>query len=241
MTQAKVQPNLVTRSFTNFDLSTLTIDSTFLKENPLSDSPVRHLPVMVPKGLRPTSGWPVVVMLSGFTGNGPYTFNLKAFETGTPEVLDQALGNGEAPRALFVFCDAMTAWGGSQFIDSEGMGQYASYILNEVCPSVASSFGASADPNLWCAMGGSSGGYGALQLSTLQDSSGNQKFGSAVAIAPDCFFEASLIPELRTALPHIRKMGGVQKVREELKQGKLSRRKDWHTILNAIAMGYCYA
>lgn len=243
--RAKVDANLVTRSFENFDLSTLVIDSEVLKSNPLGDSAVRHLPVLVPKGSRPSSGWPVVLMLSGFTGNGPYTFNLKAFETGAPEILDRALGNGEAPRALFVFCDAMTAWGGSQFLDSEGMGHYASYILDEVCAAISEEFGATEDSKFWCVMGGSSGGYGALHLATLDHPVGQKnattRFGIAVAIAPDCFFEASLIPELRTAIPLIKKMGGISKVRDELKQGKLSRRKEWHVILNAIAMGLCYA
>jgi S-formylglutathione hydrolase FrmB len=195
---------------------------------------------MTPKGARPSSGWPVVLMLSGFTGNGLQTFNIKTFETGSPDILDRALGNGEAPRAMFVFCDAMTSWGGSQFIDSEGMGRYASYVLDEICPALILKCHATEDSNFWCVMGGSSGGYGALQLSTLRQGEA-RRFGTAVAIAPDSFFEASLLPELRTALPLIKKMGGVEKVREEVKAGKLSRRKEWHVILNAVAMGLCYA
>lgn len=236
MSQSKVHANLAAREFENFDLFTLVLDSERLKSNPYRDSTRKHIPVMVPKGTQPAVGWPVVLMLSGFTGNGLQTFNVKSFEVGTPEILDQALGRGEAPRAIFAFCDGMTSWGGGQFIDSQGQGQHASYVLNEVCRDLEAHFEASADSNLWCVMGGSSGGYGALQLSTLAD-----RFGVAVAIAPDSFFEASLLPEIRTALPMIRKIGGVAKVREELLQGRLSKRKEWHVILNAVAMGLCYA
>lgn len=236
MLQSKVQPNLAARDFENFDLFTLVIESEVLKTNPFQDSTRKHIPVMVPKGSKPANGWPVVLMLSGFTGNGLQTFNVKSFEVGTPDILDQALGRGEAPRAMFAFCDGMTSWGGGQFIDSKGQGAQASYVLNEVCRDLETSLGATADSNFWCVMGGSSGGYGALQLSTLSN-----RFGVAVAIAPDSFFEASLLPEIRTALPFIRKMGGVGKVRDELLQGRLSKRKEWHVILNAIAMGLCYA
>lgn len=194
---------------------------------------------MVPKGPAPAGGWPVVLMLSGFTGNGPQSFNIKTFQTSSPEILDAAAGTGEAPSAVFVFCDAMTAWGGSQFVDSAGMGRYGTYIANDVHAAVLSnaSLRASRDPARWCVMGGSSGGYGALQVATRAP----EKFGWVIALAPDSFFEASLLPELRTALPIIRRIGGVRGVADEIKSGKLMKRKDWHTILNVVAMGLCYA
>jgi enterochelin esterase family protein len=57
------------------------------------------------------------------------------------------------------------------------------------------------------------------------------------ALAPDSFFEASALPEIWTAMPVIQKLGGIEGARSELKAGKLKN----HTVLNAIAMGLCYA
>lgn len=230
-------PQLAVLDFQNFDLQTLVIESIALKHNPLGDSATRRCPVMVPKGTAPAQGWPVVLMLSGFTGNGTQSFNTKSFEIGSPMVLDQAVDKGEAPRALFVFVDAMTKWGGSQFIDSEGMGHYETFVSQELTAAIHLKFNASASSSRWCVMGGSSGGYGALHLATKFP----DRFGFAVALAPDSFFEASLLPELRTALPIIRRMGGVTAVNAELLSGKLMKRKDWHVILNVVAMGLCYA
>lgn len=231
--KTNVLPQLAVLDFDNFDLKTLVVDSDALKRNPLGDSSVRRSPVLVPREGR---AHPVVFMLSGFSGNGDQTFNVKSFETGSPLKLDAAVSKGDAPRAVYVFVDAMTMWGGSQFINSAGMGRYESYLL-EVADAVSTSFDVSQESRDWCAMGGSSGGYGAIHLATQFP----KRFGVAVALAPDCFFESNILSEIRAALPIIKRMGGVAGVRAELREGRLLKRKDWHVVLNAIAMGLCYA
>jgi S-formylglutathione hydrolase FrmB len=228
-------PNLALFEFESLDLQTLIVESEALSSNPLGDPSRRRNPVLVPKGQRPSSGWPVVLMLSGFTGNGWSAFNKKTFEKSTAEILDHAVTIGEAPKAVYVFVDAMTAWGGSQFIDSAAIGNYSTYIARDLVGAIKSHLPVRASG--WCVMGGSSGGYGALHLA----SSHPEIFDVVVAIAPDSFFEASLIGELRTSLPVIQKLGGVAGVREELRNGRLTKRKDWHVVLNAVAMGLCYA
>jgi len=210
------------------------VESPALNVNPLGDPVRRHNPVLVPKG-RPFAPWPVVLMLSGFTGNGPSAFYKKAFEPVTAEILDRAVSRGEAPRAVYVFCDAMTSWGGSQFIDSVAVGKYATYVSRDLVGAIRSEL--QVRPSGWCVMGGSSGGYGALSLASDHP----EIFDYVIAIAPDSFFEASLLGEIRTAMPVIQKLGGVAGVREELKSGRLQKRKEWHVILNAVAMGLCYA
>jgi hypothetical protein len=226
-----VLPHLAVHSYANFKLKTLVIESAALAKNPLGDSPTRTCPVLVPDG----EDLPVVIMLSGFTGNGPTAFNVKSFEVGGTIKLDEAVTRGEAPRAIYVYVDAMTFWGGSQFINSEGMGSYEDFLINELVPAVARNFSASKER--WCVMGGSSGGYGALHLASKFP----KRFPVAIALAPDSFFEASLIPEIRSMLPVLKRIGGAKGVRNELLNGKLMKRKDWHMILNVVAMGLCYA
>jgi enterochelin esterase family protein len=227
-----VLPHLAVHSYENFELKTLVIESQALAKNPLGDSARRTCPVLVPpRG----QDLPVVLMLSGFTGNGPTAFNVKSFEVGGTLKLDEAVSRGEAPRAVYVYIDAMTFWGGSQFINSEGMGRYEDFLMNEVLPAVRANFPVSKDR--WCVMGGSSGGYGALHLVSKFP----ETFSVAIALAPDSFFDASLIPEIRAMLPVLKRIGGAKGVREELLNGKLMKRKDWHMILNVVAMGLCYA
>jgi enterochelin esterase-like enzyme len=235
--KAKLSDGFDCHVFACFDVHTLVIESEVLRQNPLGDSHLRRHPVLVPRGAAPASGWPVVFVLSGFTGSGHHAFNFKTFESNTPEVLDRCAAKGEAPLAVYVFVDAMTSWGGSQFLNSQGMGRYEDHIADEIRRAVSEQFQVTESAERWCVTGGSSGGYGALHLASRYP----RWFGVAAAIAPDSFFEASLLPEIYQALPLIEKLGGVVGVRRELEAGKLTKRKDSHVLLNVIAMGLCYA
>ncbi len=237
MESASLKPELAIHELVSFDVATLIVESRALAGNPCGDPSRRRNPVLVPKGVRPSSGWPVVLMLSGFTGNGPSAFYKKAFESVTVETLDRCVSIGEAPKAIYVFCDAMTAWGGSQYVDSAALGNYATYVARDLVAAIRTQLPTAKEPSRWCVMGGSSGGYGALHLASLHP----EIFGCVVAIAPDSFFEASLLGEIRTALPIYEKLGGLLGVRAEIAAGRFTKRKDWHVVLNAIAMGLCYA
>jgi S-formylglutathione hydrolase FrmB len=237
MNSKRVLSGLDIHAFKAFELKTLVVESLLLRGNPQGDRSERRCPVLIPFASAPTNGWPIVFVLSGFTGNGPKAFNVKFGEEAWPVTLDKLVDSGEAPKAIYVFVDAITFWGGSQFIDSAGLGRYESFITEELLPAVRSSFSAREGAAHCAVMGGSSGGYGALHLSSKRP----DLFGWCLSIAPDSFFEASLLNEFRTALPVIAKMGGVSAVRRELNDGKLLRRKDWHTIVNVVAMGLAYA
>ncbi|RME14092.1 MAG: enterochelin esterase [Bdellovibrio sp.] len=215
----------------HFEIKTLEIKSQCLKKNPLGDPSLRLNPLLVPKV--PRSSYPVILVLSGFTGNGPKYFGPKSFEKNFPETLDFLVAHKKAPTAIYVFVDAMTFWGGSQFINSKGCGAYEDYIIQELVPAIKHSFPTSS----WCVMGGSSGGYGALHLSTKYP----KIFSVCGALAPDSFFESSLLPEFYTALPYIKKYGGIKGIKKLLKKEELFQKKHAHTIINAIAMGLCYA
>lgn len=235
---SRISDGLHIHEFRHFRASTLMIDSVVLQGNPLKDPSARSHPVLIPIAAPPKSGYPVVFVLAGFTGNGPNLFNIKTFETNFPQNLDACRARGEAPDAVFVFVDAMTSWGGSQFLNSEGTGRYEDHVAHEIPAALRAAIPhLSEDPGQWCVMGGSSGGYGALHLSSAHPNT----FGTCAAIAPDSFFEASLLPEIWTALPTYLKLGGVRGIRNEIRQGRFMKRREAHSVLNAIAMGLCYA
>lgn len=218
----------------NFQVETLKVESAVLQNNPLKDPPTRFNPLLVPRSEGP---WPVIVVLGGFTGNAPFYFNPKFNEQNSVQVIDEAFARGEAPEALYVFVDALTSWGGSQFINSAATGNYEDYIMKELIPSLKVHYPVSHQVGDWCVTGGSSGGYGALHLGSKFP----EVFGMIAAIAPDSFFEASLLPELYHALPLWEKYkeSGL-KVLEELRNGKLIKNRNWHTLLNAFGMAACY-
>lgn len=218
----------------HFQIETLKIESAALKNNPLKDPSVRYNPLLIPRNPGP---WPVVIVLAGFTGNAPFYFNPKFNEPNSVQILDRAFAKGEAPEALYVFVDAMTTWGGSQFINSSATGRYEDYMMSELIPTLKTRYPVSQKPQDWCVTGGSSGGYGALHLGSKYP----EQFGWLAAIAPDCFFEASLLPELYHALPLWAKYNkSGLKALEELRNGKLTKNRNWHTLLNAFGMAACY-
>ncbi len=219
---------------TNFNIETLKIESHHLKNNPLKDAATRYNPLLVPKNGGP---WPVVFVLGGFSGNAPFYFNPKFNEQNTVQVLDQALTRGEAPEALYVFVDALSTWGGSQFLNSAAVGNYEDYIITEIVPALKKHYKLSHKSSDWCVMGGSSGGYGALHLSSKYP----DIFGVMAAIAPDSFFEASLLGDLYQALPLWERYQSGLRALEELRSGKLTKHRNWHSLLNAFGMAACYS
>ena len=222
-----------------FNVETLKIQSSFLKNNPLKDPFIRYNPVLVPKAVskKGNSEYPVILVLSGFTGNGPQSFGRKAFEPNFPQAMDEWFYRNKGPEALVVFVDAMTFWGGSQFVNSAGSGQYEDYVIQEILPALRDHYPVKESSRYWCVMGGSSGGYGALHLASRHPS----QLGLVAALAPDSAFEISLLPEIYSTLPTIQNLGGIRGVKKKMKERLLQSRRDFHDIINVVGMASCYS
>ena len=227
MNTFEVLPHLQTFPLKNFRIETLQINSQALHNNPLGDSSVRLTPVLVPRDYvspnnpSQTPSWPVVFVLAGFSGNAPFYFNAKFNELNAVQIIDRANMEGQAPSAFYVFVDALTSWGGSQFINSSAVGNYQDYIIQEIVPAIKQHYPVSSQAADWAIVGGSSGGYGALQLSSQFP----DIFGHCLAIAPDSFFTASLLPDLYAALPYWEKQKNARKILEEVRSGKIQKRR----------------
>jgi enterochelin esterase family protein len=225
--------NLRTQELHKFDVKTLKIESEVLKDNPLGDSPVKYNPVLLPKI---KAEYQCVVYLSGFTGNGSKNFNFKSFEKNFIDELDEWTTSGALAPKIYLFVDAWTTWGGSQFINSKGCGDYEDYIVKELLPELENLEGYSVSD--YAVMGGSSGGYGALHLSSKYP----EIFSHCLAVAPDCDFEVSLKPEIYHAFADITNNGGVLEVYKKLKAGEFkTSHKSFHTMVNVLAMAACYS
>lgn len=227
---------LVPFDLKKFKIQSLKINSQFLKSNPLGDSNLRYQNLLVPKELNIST--PVVFMLSGFASDGYKNFSFNRFETNTVQQIDQWTSEGLIQPALYVFVNAWTKWGGSQFINSEGAGLYEDYIIQEIVPEVMNHFECSKESSNWYLFGGSSGGYGALHLGTKYP----DLFSNIIALAPDSFFESSLLPEVYKYLPYIKEIGGVEAFKKNYEQGLIKWPGDiFFGVMNLIAMASCYA
>lgn len=228
--------NIDLYSLQNFSTKTLKIQSEILKDNPLGDPTSRRNPCLIPieKG-----AYKAVLYLSGFSGNGAKSFNFRSFERNLIQEIDRWTSAETIKPHCYLFLDAWTFWGGSQFINSVGCGNYESYILEEVVSQFEESLKAEGyEISEWAVLGGSSGGYGALHLCSRFP----KKFKHCLAIAPDSDFELSLRPEIHHALPFIESWGGIAKIAEDLKSGELSpSKRHFHTVMNVIGMAACYS
>lgn len=217
-----------------FQLDVLELHSSCLQKNPLGDSPVRSHYVLSPKE---EGVWPVIFHFAGYYGNGPYNFHQKTLEENFVDLILRLSDEGTIPQAVHVFVDAMSGVGGSQFINSAGCGAYADHILKELVPTLQESYCLREDKKHWAVMGASSGGYGAL----YHVSQKNSPFGIAMAIAPDSFFEGSLLPELRSMAPYLSKYKRLSVIKKAIKEKEIQKHKKSFYLTNAIAMSICYA
>src|SRR3954454_14736510 len=106
-----------------------TIESEALRGNPLGDPHERPLWVYAPPGYdeEPERRWPSIYVLQGLTGQGRAWFNVSPWEKSFPDLVEEL-----APPCLVVLVDAWTALGGSQFVDSPAVGNYHTYLCEDV-------------------------------------------------------------------------------------------------------------
>lgn len=221
----------------NFVLKSVKIESQCLKGNPWKDSSTRYNPILIPLVHleKPQQKLPLVVVLSGFGGNGPKYLADKGFEQNFVQQLDSCVSHRKAPECFYLFVDAWTFWGGSQFINSKGMGAYQDYITEELLPTVLSNL--PVDPERVCVTGVSSGGYGALHLGSAFP----ELFPYVAAMAPDSYFETCYLGDVYTSVPFITKHKGIKGLIDQHRQGKIVSRKEGFPVLNTICMALCYS
>jgi enterochelin esterase family protein len=218
----------------HFNIYNLQLTSVKLARNPLGDPTLRNNPVLSPKAaVGKKLG--LVFVLAGFAGNGTKYLADKAFEESFLQQLDNLLGHGKAPSAHYVFVDAWTFWGGSQFLNSKGTGAYEDYIVKELYPVLFAELLIS--PGKVAVVGQSSGGFGALHLASTYP----KLFPFCGAFAPDCLFAASLLPDLYKAAPYLLKNNKYADLKTLHQKRLILRQKNGFAIINTIAMAACYS
>ena len=149
-------------------LVTLEHHSKVLKDNALGDPHVRKLAVWLPPQYDEAAAhgrgkrFPVLVDMAGYTGSGLSHVAWKNFSENVPERAARLIHEEKMAPSIMVFADCFTALGGTQYINSSAVGNYADYLVKEIVPFVDKEFRTLASREHRGCFGKSSGGYGAI-------------------------------------------------------------------------------
>jgi len=216
--------------------------SRILKKNPLKDPALREFPVYLPPSyFKSQKRFPVVYLLSGFTGKGIMNLNKSFLSENLVERLDRLISEKKIKEMIFVMPDCITKYGGSQFINSKGTGNYEDYLIKELIPYVDLKYKTIDEYGSRAVCGKSSGGYGAVVLSMKHP----DIFGLMCSTAGDMYFEYCYLPDFPKFISDIEHYGKGHKavasfVNKEI-NFKQPKPKYFFNILNIIGMSSCYS
>lgn len=176
--------------------------STVLQSNALGDPSARDLLVYTPPGYADSDAeYPAVFVLPGFTGTGEKLLARGLTDISLATRIDRLIESG-CPPFVAVLPDCMTSLGGSQYMDSDGLGAYASYLVDELRQAVDAAFRTTGK---WGVIGHSSGGFAALHLSMTHPGA----FQAAACHAGDLGFDLCYLGDLPRAVAAVNRAGGV--------------------------------
>lgn len=137
--------------------------SRLLQDNIWADPAERDLNVYLPPGYS-ESDKPYVALwdFAAFTNAGPGHLNWKNRGENLPQRLDRLIHTGDMPPVVVAMPDCYSSLGGNQYVDSSAVGQYASYVVDELVPFLSEHVNVIDDRSGRGVFGKSSGGYGAL-------------------------------------------------------------------------------
>ena len=182
-----------------------TIDSAALRGNPLGDPAERPLWVYLPPGYDadPTVRYPAIYLIQGYTGTLGAWKNRTPFRPTPLELIDDLFAGRDAeppPPALVVGVDAWTAYGGSQYVDSPGTGNYHTYLCEDVVRFVDERWRTIPERDSRGITGKSSGGFGAMISPMLRP----DVFGAFASHAGDTLYEQSYVRDFGEAVRLLR-------------------------------------
>src|SRR6266496_40584 len=217
------------------------LESDALRGNPLGDPHRRPLWVYEPPAYdaEPERRLPTLYLIQGHTGQVDMWTNRAAFRPTVPELVDRLFAQEGCPPALVVLVDAWTSYGGSQFLDSPGVGNYHTYLCEEVVPFVDGAYRTLAAAAHRGITGKSSGGYGAMVTPMLRP----DLFGGLGTHAGDALFEHCYLPDFREAVRALRDSyeGSFDHFWEDFRSRPAFSKTTDFALLNTWAMAACYS
>jgi enterochelin esterase-like enzyme len=188
-------------------LTVTQIDSALLAGNRLGDPEERDLLCYLPPGYDESDRrYPTVMILPGFGANHRSIVGYDIWKPNLLQRFERLLDAGECEPAILVMPDAITRWGGSQFVDSSATGPYQTYLAEEVVAHVDATYRTIPKREARAVVGRSSGGFGALRLGMDRP----DVFSVVGSHAGDAAFDVTLRPMFLKAAISFDAAGGVE-------------------------------
>jgi hypothetical protein len=214
-----------------------------LRGNALGDPHERPFWVYVPPGYHdePDRRFPSIYVIQGYTGQLDMWRNRPPFGAKTfPELTDELFSAADAPPGcVVVWVDAWTSIGGSQFIDSPAIGNYHTYLCDELVPWVDGRYRTLAAPESRAIAGKSSGGYGAMVTALLRP----ELFGVLATHAGDALFENCYAKDFPVAARALRDRygGSYERFWEDFRSRPGVLKPDDFELINTWGMAAAYS
>lgn len=212
-------------------------ESQALRGNPLGDPFIRKVPVYLPAGYdESVRRYPVVFLLTGFTGRGTMMLNDTWPGETIPDRLDRLIASGQVCPMIVVMPDCLTRYGGSQYLNSVATGRYEDHVVQELVPYIDAHYRTRSEAGQRVIAGKSSGGYGSVMLAMRHP----EVFGLMVCHSGDMYFEYCYKSDFLSYLKGIGKYGSLSDFLRNL-QSLHPLDNSFHGILNTAAMASCYS
>jgi len=212
-------------------------ESAVLRGNAAGDPAQRQVPVYLPPSYdaESTRRYPVVFVLSGFTGRGRMQLNDNPWAPALPDRMDALVARG-AGELILVMPDCFTRYGGSQYLNSSAIGRYEDHVIAELVPHVDRTYRTLAAREHRGIAGKSSGGYGALVLGMRHP----DVFGALACHSGDLYFDYCYRGDVPKFCALVQEAGGIGPWLERF-EAKLQKKHEDLTALNILGMAASYS
>jgi len=213
-------------------------ESQVLKGNAAGDPHVRRVPVWLPPSYESGSArrYPVLFVLTGFTGRGRMLLNDNPWSPSLDDRLDALVASGRCGEMIVVMPDCFTRYGGSQYIDSAATGRYQTHLVEELVPWVDATFRTLGSREHRGVAGKSSGGFGAMTLGMQRP----DVFGAVACHSGDMYFEYCYRVDIPKTCSVLQAAGGPRAFLARF-EASPSKDKDAFLALNILGMAACYS
>jgi enterochelin esterase family protein len=211
--------------------------SDVLRGNPLGDPQERRVPVWLPPSYdtSPTRHYPVIFVLTGFSGRGRQLLNDNLWSPSLDDRLDTLVAEG-CPECIVVMPDCATRVGGSQYMDSAATGRYETHLIEELVPWADRTYRTLVAREHRGVAGKSSGGYGAMRLGMRHPG----VFSALACHSGDMLFEYCYRVDFPKACSVLQEAGGVQRFLEAF-EARSQKGKDDFLAINILGMAASYS
>lgn len=211
----------------------LRVVSKALANNPLGDPAERDLHVIVPEDWRVDRPLPCLWYLAGFAGVSRSMLAHDPWQEGLEERLVRLRAEGRMGPMLVALPDAFTRYGGSQYLSSPAVGDYETYLLEELRGAVEARF-----PILAHAIAGkSSGGYGAIVHAMRRPG----LFSAVACHSGDMGFRLAYTPEIAALANAVEEHGGVESFARAFDRTAKKKEGRWFAPISALALASAYS